>query len=138
MLTLLNRHSSIFAVIVVAHLGSATLASAADKWIRVRTEHFDTVGNAPDTDLRRVAQTLEHFHEVVVSAVLRGAGGSTARTEVIIFKDDNSFTPYKPQGAGRSSLGGLFFLDQDRTLLFHSSHFPSSSPCPSLPPSRAS
>ena len=86
---------------------------AADKWIRVRSDHFDTVGNATDTDLRRIAQTLEHFHDVIVSAVLHGAGASSERTTVIVFKDDRTFTPYKPMGAGRSAIGGFFALGDE-------------------------
>ncbi|MFN7982161.1 MAG: hypothetical protein U0Q11_09910 [Vicinamibacterales bacterium] len=100
------------ALLVVLAL-TARSVGAADKWIRVRSEHFDTVGNTTDSDLRRIAQTLEHFHEVVVTAALRGAGASSTRTSVIVFRDDVAFSPYKPQGAGRSALGGFFAMSED-------------------------
>lgn len=96
---------------------TALPARAADKWILVATDHFDVVGNTGDTDLRRIAQTLEHFHDVVVDAVLHTSSQSGSRATVLVFKDDYSFTPYKPKGAGRSSIGGLFFLSETNPLL---------------------
>jgi hypothetical protein len=89
-------------------LGVAHPAIGADRWNRVITDHFETVGNASDSDVRRIAQTLEQFHDVFVDAILRGSGEQPLRTVVLVFKDDISFTPYKPQGSGKSSIGGYF------------------------------
>lgn len=105
-----------FVLALCLSLLTASTAAAADKWTLVATDHFDVVGNTGDSDLRRMAQTLEHFHDVVVSAVLHDAGSSGDRAIVLVFKDDLSFTPYKPQGSGRSAIGGLFFFG-DQTLL---------------------
>lgn len=98
-------------------LAVACPATAADKWTLVPTTHFDVVGNTSDSDLRRIAQSLEHFHDVVVDAVLRSTAQSGSRATVVVFRDDVSFTPYKPQGAGRSLLGGVFYLTGMRPLL---------------------
>ena len=112
MIRLLSRIVLAASLLIV----SAGPARAADKWILVATDHFDVVGNTSDSDIRRIAQTLEHFHDVVVGAVLRSSTQS-GRATVLVFKDDISFTPYKPRGAGRGSVGGVFFLSETNPLL---------------------
>lgn len=94
-------------------LALATPASAADKWTRVVTDHFETVGNATGYTVRKVAQTLEHFREVLTSEVLRGDAASPSRMVVMVFKNDVSFEPYKPEGASKVAIGGLAFLGDD-------------------------
>jgi len=37
-------------------LGVTHPAIAADRWNRVITDHFETVGNSSDSDVRRIAQ----------------------------------------------------------------------------------
>ena len=98
-------------------LGVTHPAIAADRWNRVITDHFETVGNSSDSDVRRIAQTLEQFHDVFVDAILRGSGEQPLRTVVLVFKDDISFTPYKPQGSGKSSIGGYFSWTDDQVVL---------------------
>lgn len=105
------------AVVFCLCLAAVSPARAADKWLHVATSHFDVVGNTTDSDLRRIGQTLEHFHDVVVDAVLHSTAQSGSRATVLVFRDDLSFTPYKPQGAGRSQLGGVFYLSGTRPIL---------------------
>jgi len=91
--------------------------AAADRWVRVTTEHFETVGNGTDISVRRVAQTLEQFHTVVVTNVLNGAGSAPSRTAVLVFKDAQTFRAHMPPGRNSDFIGGWTSVSDTDTLL---------------------
>ena len=84
-------------------------ADAAGKWTRLRSANFEFVGDAGEGDIRRTAQHLEQFREVLSRALPTGAVTSSVPTIVIVFKNDGLLAPYKPRFQGRPvELAGFF------------------------------
>jgi len=80
-----------------------------DNWRSVRTNHLFVIGNADAEKLRQVAAWLEFFHSAFARLVSRNVLDSSVPTTVIIFRDDASFTPFKPLYNGRpADLAGFF------------------------------
>ena len=59
------------------------------------------IGNAEPEKLRQVAVWLEYFHGAFARLVSRNVIDSSVPTTVIVFRDDASFTPFKPIYQGR-------------------------------------
>lgn len=70
--------------------------SARDKWTSVRSKHFLLVGDAGEKDIREVGIRLEEFREVVSRVFTNLNVKSPVPTTVIVFKDDESYRPFKP------------------------------------------
>lgn len=100
---------------------TAPRASHADDWVRVVSDHFETVGNVTDYEARKIAQMLEHFHEVLVSSVLRG-GESAIRPVVLVFKNNLTFEPYMPDRSAKVAIGGMFFFGDESLLALNASN----------------
>ncbi|HEV7684195.1 MAG TPA: FimV/HubP family polar landmark protein [Pyrinomonadaceae bacterium] len=81
-----------FLGIVSAH----TPVNAKDKWTSVRSKNFLLVGNANEKDLRRVGARLEQFREVFSHLFTNLKISSPVPTTVIVFKNDESYRPFKP------------------------------------------
>ena len=80
-----------------------------DNWRSVRTNHLFVIGNADAEKLRQVAAWLEFFHSAFARLVSRNVLDSSVPTTVIVFRDDASFTPFKPLYQGRpANLAGFF------------------------------
>lgn len=80
-----------------------------DNWRSVRTNHLLVIGNADAEKLRQVAAWLEFFHSAFARLVSRNVLDSSVPTTVIVFRDDASFTPFKPLYQGRPvDLAGFF------------------------------
>jgi tetratricopeptide (TPR) repeat protein len=80
-----------------------------DAWRSVRTNNLLVIGNADAEKLRQVAAWLEFFHSSFARLVSRNVLNSSVPTTVIVFRDDASFTPFKPLYQGRpASLSGFF------------------------------
>src|SRR6187401_155 len=103
------------AIVVAGLMLLAAVESAeAAKWSRVRSAHFVFVGDASERDLRRTAERLEQFRDVMTRALPRAASQSPVPTVVMVFKNDESLTPYKPLFEGRPiELAGYFQAGQD-------------------------
>src|SRR5215208_3116913 len=85
-----------------------------DTWRSVRTNHLFVIGNADAEKLRQVAAWLEFFHSAFGRLVSRNVLDSPVPTTVIIFRDDASFTPFKPLYQGRTvDLAGFFIPGDD-------------------------
>jgi tetratricopeptide repeat protein/uncharacterized protein DUF1570 len=93
-------------------------AVAAAKWTRIRTEHFVFVGDASEGEIRRVAQKLDQFREVL-RRVLPGNGTrSPVPTIVIVFRNNAAFEPYKPHFQGHSiKVSGYFQPGEDANYM---------------------
>jgi tetratricopeptide (TPR) repeat protein len=63
--------------------------------------------------LRRVAVWLEYFHGAFARLVSRNVIDSSTPTTVIVFRDDASFTPFKPLYQGRPTAVSGYFLPGD-------------------------
>ena len=84
-----------------------------DNWRSVRTNNLFVIGNADAEKLRQVATWLEFFHSSFARLVSRNVLNPSVPTTVIIFRDDASFTPFKPLYQGRPANVAGFFLPAD-------------------------
>jgi tetratricopeptide (TPR) repeat protein len=89
-----NLHLLILTIFIFAT--SHAFAATKDEWVRVKSKNFNMIGNAGEKDIRRVAAKLEQFREVFRQILPKMKFTSPVPTSVIVFKDHNSFTPYKP------------------------------------------
>ncbi|HEU4833833.1 MAG TPA: DUF1570 domain-containing protein [Pyrinomonadaceae bacterium] len=99
-------------VLILFTLSSIT-AQTRDGWRSVRTNHLFVIGNADPENLRRVAVWLEFFHSAFARLVSRSVIDSSVPTTVIVFRDDASFTPFKPGYQGQPAAVSGFFLPGD-------------------------
>src|SRR4051812_41046530 len=74
-------------------------AQAKDEWIQVRSKNFLLVGNASEKDIRHVATRLEQFRETFRSLFTKSNLSSPIATNVIVFKSNASYRPFKPKRA---------------------------------------
>ena len=89
-----------------------------DSWRSVRTNNLLVIGNADPEKLRQVAAWLEFFHSSFARLVSRNVLNSSVPTTVIIFRDDASFTPFKPLYQGRpANLSGFFQPGDDMNYI---------------------
>ncbi len=70
--------------------------AAKDKWTSVRSKNFQLVGNAGEKEIREVGLRLEQFREVVSHVFTNLRVKSPVPTTVFVFKDDESYRPFKP------------------------------------------
>jgi TonB family protein len=84
-------------------------ASAAERWLRARTAHFEMLSSASESESRRILTSLEQFRaNFLASFPFRGA--SEPRTTIVLFDSDRQFRPYKPLYQGRPKEVAGFFL----------------------------
>ncbi len=74
-------------------------AYAKDEWISVRSKNFNLIGNAGEKDIRGVAQRLEQFRETFRRLFPNMRLSTPIQTNVVVFKSDSAYTPYKPKKA---------------------------------------
>ncbi len=87
-------------------------------WTRLRSTNFTFVGDASEGQIRRVAQQLEQFREVMLRALPPTAVSSPAPIVVIVFANDRSFEPFKPRFQGRTvDVAGFFRSGQDTNYI---------------------
>lgn len=98
-----NRRSFGRALLLAAALASAGgAAPASAKWIELRTEHFRLLSDASPTKLHEIATSLEAFRAVVAKSTTGLKLAQDPPLTIVVFKDDDSFDPYKD----RSDLDG--------------------------------
>ncbi|HEV2764167.1 MAG TPA: tetratricopeptide repeat protein [Pyrinomonadaceae bacterium] len=73
----------------------------AEVWTSVRTKHFLLVGSAGAKDLRELAARLEQFREVCARLLDERHFDDTVPATVVVFRDDESYKPFKPLYKGR-------------------------------------
>ncbi len=90
---------------------------AGDKWISLQSPHFQAVSNAGERRSKRVLSELEEFREVMVR-IFELKKLERAPVIVIIFKNDKSFTPFKPLYQGKPvKLAGFFRGGRERNYI---------------------
>src|SRR5688572_23612619 len=101
------------AILVVTALGTTSI-EAADKWLSVRSKNFLLVGNASESQLRRIGRNLEEFRTAFVTLFPWTGKEATVGTTVIVFKNDDSFRPFKPLYEGKTvNVAGYFQAGPD-------------------------
>lgn len=96
-------------LLVVLTLPIPAAAQPRDSWRSVRTNHLFVIGNAEPEKLRQVAVWLEFFPSSFGRLVSRNVLDSSVPTTVVVFRDDASFTPFKPLYQGKpANVAGYF------------------------------
>ena len=96
-------------LLAVLTLPTPATAQTRDSWRSVRTNNLLVIGNAEPEKLRQVAVWLEFFHSAFGRLVSRNVLDSSVPTTVVVFRDDASFTPFKPLYQGRpANVAGYF------------------------------
>lgn len=92
----------------------AAPAPAWATWTRITSEHFTFVGDAPERDIRLIAQQLEQFRTVVGQVFSSDATHSPVPTVVVVFQDQRSFAQFRPMFQGRPvDVAGYFVGMED-------------------------
>ena len=101
-------------LLVVLLTFSSAVSQTKETWRSVRTNHLLVIGNADAEQLKQVAAWLEFFHSAFARIVSRNVIDSSVPTTVVIFRDDASFTPFKPLYQGRpANVSGFFQAGTD-------------------------
>lgn len=99
---------------------SNAAAFGKDEWLAVRSKNFYLIGNASEKDIRSVAARLEQFREVFRRIFDKVNFNSPVPTTVIVFKDANSYNPYKPvkkDGQIDKNVDGYFLSAEDANYI---------------------
>src|SRR5262245_58713296 len=89
-------------------------AEAVAKWTQLQSENFLFVGDASEGQIRRVAQRLEQFRDVLLRVLPGASAQSPVPTIVLVFDNDRSMTPVKPLFRGNPiELAGFFQSGED-------------------------
>lgn len=111
-----NKYVSLTLLFCVCLLVSANQISAKDTWINVRSKNFNLIGNASEKEIRGVATKLEQFRETFRLLFPRAKFNSAIETNVVIFKSDSSYNPFKPKRADgkiNKQIAGYFQPGED-------------------------
>ena len=82
---------------------------AADKWLSVRSKNFLVIGNANEPDIRRIGRYLEEFRSAFAMMFPKVDQASSVPTTIVVFKNDESFAPYKPVDDGKPANAAAYF-----------------------------
>lgn len=103
---------------VLAILAAAEFGHAADNWLSVRSRNFHLVGNASESQIRRVGRNLEEFRAAFATLFPWAAEQSSVAITVVVFKDDTSFRPFKPLYGGKpANVAGYFQAGSDANFI---------------------
>ena len=86
-------------------------ASARETWTSVRTKNFELIGNAAEPEIRSVARNLEQFREFFRQTFPQLNLNSPVPIRVVVFKDAESYQPFKPvraDGSIDTAVAGYF------------------------------
>lgn len=108
--THMKRDLLIKALIVSLLLLTPSYAAAKENWTRVRSKNFTVVGNAGESDLRKMAIKLEQFRYALSLLFPNARITTPVPTTIVLFKDQRSFDPFKPKYKGKTvkQIAGFF------------------------------
>ncbi|MEQ1910713.1 MAG: DUF1570 domain-containing protein [Vicinamibacterales bacterium] len=110
------KRTVISLLLLTGILGSPTTAWAT--WTRISSQHFVFVGDASEREIRDIALRLEQFREVVGRVLADDVNSTPVRTVVVVFQNDKSFTPFKPEFQGRPvAVAGYFVGMEDANYI---------------------
>src|SRR5215813_13542485 len=93
---------------------------AKDEWLQVRSKNFYLIGNASEKDIRKVGTRLEEFRETFRLLFLNVKLTASIPTNVVVFKSDSAFKPFKPlRGDGKADnfVAGYFQAGDDKNWI---------------------
>jgi tetratricopeptide (TPR) repeat protein len=85
-------------LLLIVFFISSSNVFAKDEWVKVRSKNFSLIGNAAEKDIRRVAGKLEQFRETFRQIFTKINYASPVPINVVVFKNDDSFSDFKPVG----------------------------------------
>ena len=106
----------LFALFLLVLCFSPRSVAAKDEWLQVRSKNFNLIGNASEKDIRKVATKLEQFRETFRQLFNQANLNASIPTNVIVFKSDNAYKPFKPKRAdGKTDnfIAGYFQSGED-------------------------
>ncbi len=74
-------------------------AAAQREWTEVRSKNFYLIGDASEKEIRKVATKLEQFRESFRIIFTKTNLNSSVPTNVVVFRNDSAYKPYKPKRA---------------------------------------
>ena len=92
-------------VLVAAVVIACTPTDASAKWTRLRSQHFLVIGEASDGRIRRTAQKLEQFRDMVARVLPGAVAVSPAPVVVVVFPHAWAFSPYVAPGRSSDLVG---------------------------------
>lgn len=97
----LTKHHSLFTASdsPLTVFGSPSKPVMKDEWVSVKSKNFNLVGNASEKEVRLVATRLEQFREVFRIVFAKVNLTASISTNVVVFKDDKAYGPFKPRRA---------------------------------------
>jgi len=98
-------------LLVLCGTAAAHARDAGDPdWMSVRSRNYTVAGQIAEKDLLRIAARLERYRAVFSRLLPEEHFDRTVPTLVIIFRDDDSYAPFKPVYGGRveASVAGYF------------------------------
>src|SRR2546426_7584896 len=104
--------------VVTAGLMGVRASYAADKWLEVRSRNFILVGNASESQIRRVGRNLEEFRAGFSNLFPAISREASSPITVVVFKDDAAFRPFKPLYEGKpANVAGYFQAGSDANYI---------------------
>ncbi|MDQ6785952.1 MAG: tetratricopeptide repeat protein [Acidobacteriota bacterium] len=106
----------LFAMLLVFFAVLPKSVSAKDEWLQVRSKNFNLIGNASEKDIRKVATKLEQFRETFRLLFNKTNLNSAIPTNVVVFKSDSAYKPFKPKradGKADNFIAGYFQSGED-------------------------
>jgi tetratricopeptide (TPR) repeat protein len=82
---------------------------STDSWIEVQTEHFRLLSNASQRTTYKIGARLEQLRQVLADK-LRGSAESPLPTYIYVFKNEESFKPFKIGANGQPSNVAGYYL----------------------------
>jgi len=99
---------SLLTIVCLLLIAFAVPVEAKDKWTKVKSKNFTLIGNGGEKDIRQVATRLEQFREVFTKLFPTVKFVTPVPTTVVVFKDMNSFNPFRP-----GNVAGYFQSGED-------------------------
>ena len=108
-------HTQRLLVVSLLLLLAPASSFAKENWVSMQSKNFTVIGNAAERDIRKLATRLEQFRHVISLLFPRTQIETPVPTTVILFKDHDSFKPFKPlyKGKTRENIGGYFLPTPD-------------------------
>ncbi len=118
---------SVAALLICTFFVSELRCVAKEKWVSVRSEHFTVIGNASDGDVREASIRLEQYYSVLARLFVEKP--SAVPTTVFVFRNDESFKPFKPLYQGKpTQVAGYFQPGRDLNYIAFSAARKGASP----------
>ena len=97
----------------------AAVGSGSRDWKQLRADGFTVLGDASESELRKVRDEIQLFRDGLRALFPSLRLDGPVPMDVIVFKDDRAFTPFKPRARGKpiDGVAGYFSPQADRALI---------------------